>query len=63
MGHARRIRNGVGSVTASVAYVAYLQASWTVLLGAMVALALLMVLALMFLAGLAAIVRAWRWRA
>jgi hypothetical protein len=50
-------------VTASVAYVAFIQLSWTVLLGAMVALVLLMVLALMFLAGLVAMLRAWRWRA
>jgi hypothetical protein len=48
---------------ASVAYVAFIQASWTVLLGALVFLALAMVLALVFLAGLLAMLKSWGWRA
>ena len=50
-------------MTASVAYVAFIQASWVVLSAALVALAILMALTLLFLAGLLAIVKSWRWRA
>ena len=47
----------------SVAYVMFIQASWTVLFGVLVVLFLGMVLALMFLAGLLAMLKSWRWRA
>lgn len=47
----------------SVAYVMFIQASWTVLLGVLVATVLAMVVGVLFLAGLAAIFRSWRWRA
>lgn len=50
-------------MSASVAYVAFIQASWAVLSAALLALAILMALCLMFLAGLLAIVKNWRWRA
>jgi len=51
------------TLSASVAYVAFIQASWAVLSVALLFLVLAMLVALWFLAGLVAIVRAMRWPA
>jgi hypothetical protein len=50
-------------MTASVLYVAYIQACWAVLSAVLLATVLAMLLAVLFLSGLAAIIRTWRWRA